>query len=97
MKIWHDNAGKGWFLKYIIVYDLHTKEKFYSICENWLSVERGDGKIERNLIFVPEKEFKKLKRQNESFMDKFSDLHLWYSVYSKPICLRQAKLIYSFK
>jgi polycystin 1L2 len=89
MKIWHDNSGKGdnasWFLKYIIIYELHTKEKFYSICENWLAVEKGDGKIERNLIFVPEKKFKELKRQHESFMDKLSDLHLWYSVYSKPI------------
>jgi len=89
MKIWHDNSGCGdnasWYLKYIIVYDLQTKEKFFSICENWLATEYGDGKIERNLNFVSEKEFKKLKRHNERLMDKCSDLHLWYSVFSKPI------------
>jgi hypothetical protein len=89
MKIWHDNSGSGddasWFLKYIIVYDLQTKEKLYSIFEQWLAAEKGDGKIERNLNFIPKKEFKRIKRQNEKFFDKFSDLHLWYSVFNKPI------------
>ncbi len=89
MKIWHDNSGSrddaSWYLKYVIVYDLQTKEKFFSICENWLATEYGDGKIERNLNFVTEKEFNKLKRQYERLMDKCSDLHLWYSVFSKPI------------
>jgi len=89
MKIWHDNSGSGdyasWYLKYIIVYDLQTKEKFFCFCENWLATEYGGGKIERNLNFVSENEFKEIKRQNERIMDKFSDLHLWYSVYSKPI------------
>jgi hypothetical protein len=89
MKIWHDNSGNGenssWFLKYIIVYDLQTKDKFFSICERWLSSQNGDGKIERNLIFVQESEFKELKRKNERFIDTFSDLHLWYSVLKKPI------------
>jgi len=89
MKIWHDNSGKGenssWLLKHIIVYDLQTKEKFYSFCENWFAVNKGDGKIERNLIFVQESEFKELKRKNERLIEKFSDLHLWYSVFKKPI------------
>jgi len=89
MKIWHDNSGRrddaSWYLKYIIVYDLQTKEKFFSICENWFAVEKGDGKIERNLNFVSKEEFKEIKRQNERLLDKFSDLHLWYSVFNKPI------------
>ena len=67
------------------MYDLPAKVKFFSICENWLASEKGDGKIERNLNFVSQNEFKKLKRQNESVMDKCSDLHLWYSVFNKPI------------
>jgi polycystin 1L2 len=89
MKIWHDNSGKGenasWFLKNIIVYDLQTKEKFYSICDNWLAVEKGDGKIEKNLIFVQKSEFKEINRKNEIFIEIFSDFHLWYSVFKKPI------------
>ena len=89
MKIWHDNSGyednASWFMKYIIVYDLKTKEKFYFVCEQWLAAEKGDGKIERNLITLHENEFKELKRKNQVLTDKFSDLHLWYSVFNKPI------------
>ncbi|CAF1472733.1 unnamed protein product [Adineta steineri] len=36
IRIWHDNTGKGssssWFLKYLIIRDLQTMEKFYFIC-----------------------------------------------------------------
>jgi hypothetical protein len=89
MKIWHDNSGyednASWFMKYIIVYDLETKDKFYFVCEQWLAAERGDGKIERNLISIHENEFKELKGKNQVLTDKFSDLHLWYSVFKKPI------------
>ena len=89
MKIWRDNSGKedkdSWFLKYIIVFDLKAKVKYFSICENWLARQKGDGKIERNLIFVPESEFQELKIKNERFIETFSDFHLWYSVFKKPI------------
>ena len=89
MKIWHDNSGcedkASWFLKYIIVNDLQTKEKFYFVCEQWLAAEKGDGKIERNLTSVPENEFKESIRKNEKLIEKFADLHLWYSVFKKPI------------
>ena len=49
LRIWHDNSGKGssssWFLKYVIIRDLQTMEKSYFICQQWLSVEGGDGKV----------------------------------------------------
>ncbi len=64
---------------------MQTKEKFYTICENWLAVEKGDGKIERNLVFIPEYEFKQLKMKNETVKEKLSDFHLWYSVFNRPI------------
>lgn len=89
LTIWHDNSGTdenaSWFLKYIIVYDLQTKEKFYTICENWLAVEKGDGKIERSLVFRPQYEFKQLKMKNETIKEKLADIHLWYSVFNRPI------------
>ncbi len=54
MKIWHDNSGRdnmaSWFLKYIIIRDLQTQEKFYFLCENWLAVEKGDGKLYKELL-----------------------------------------------
>ncbi len=49
IRIWHDNTGPGssssWFLKYIIVRDLQTMEKFHFICQRWFAVEKEDQKV----------------------------------------------------
>jgi hypothetical protein len=49
IRIWHDNTGQGssssWFLKYLIIRDLQTMEKFHFICQRWLAVEKDDGKV----------------------------------------------------
>jgi polycystin 1L2 len=49
MRIWHDNTGEGalasWFLKYIVVRDLQTLEKFHFISQRWLAVEKDDGLV----------------------------------------------------
>ncbi|CAF1691911.1 unnamed protein product, partial [Adineta ricciae] len=53
LRIWHDNSGQGdsasWFLKYVIVRDLQTMDKFYFISQRWFAVEKDDGKIERTI------------------------------------------------
>jgi polycystin 1L2 len=47
--IWHDNSGEdssaSWFLKYIIILDLQTMDKFYFIAQQWFAVEKDDGKV----------------------------------------------------
>ena len=57
IRVWHDNSGKGasasWFLKYIIVRDLQTMQKFYFICQNWLAVEKGNGAVSSSLPSLP--------------------------------------------
>jgi hypothetical protein len=49
IRIWHDNTGEGtsasWFVKYILVRDLQTMEKFHFICRRWFAVEKDDGKV----------------------------------------------------
>jgi len=49
IRIWHDNTGQGssssWFLKYIIIRDLQTMEKFHFISQQWFAVEKDDGKV----------------------------------------------------
>jgi hypothetical protein len=49
LRVWHDNTGRGssasWFLKYIIVRDLQTMERFHFICQRWLAVEKDDGTV----------------------------------------------------
>ncbi len=49
IRIWHDNSGAGasasWFLKYLIIRDLQTMEKWYFIGQQWFAVEKGDGRV----------------------------------------------------
>jgi len=90
MKIWHENSGKGdkasWFLKYIIIKDLQTREKFYFICQKWLAVEKGDGKLERGLFVASEWQKNEIKylleKQSRHYL---TDNHLWMSVFYRPI------------
>ena len=90
LKIWHDNSGNGdkasWFLKYIIVRDMQTREKFYFLCNNWLAVEHGDGKLKRGLFIALEKQKTELKylleKQAKTYL---TDNHLWLSVFTKPV------------
>ncbi len=90
MRIWHDNSGSGddasWFLKYIIVHDLQTRQKFYFICDDWLGVEKSDCKIERELFVAcePQKtELKYLLKKNAQHNIK--DLHVWLSIFNRPM------------
>ena len=90
MRIWHDNSGLGddasWFLKYIIVHDLQTRQKFYFICDDWLAVEKSDGKIERELFVAcePQKtELKYLLKKNAQHNIK--DSHVWLSIFNRPM------------
>ncbi|CAF1454324.1 unnamed protein product [Rotaria sp. Silwood1] len=89
IRIWHDNTGHGvsasWFLKYIIVRDLQTMEKFYFICQQWFAVEKEDGRIERILPIAGE-----LQKQEFSYVlskqvyYSVSEGHLWFSIFSRP-------------
>jgi hypothetical protein len=55
IRIWHDNSGKGssssWFLKYLIIRDLQTMEKFHFICQKWFAVEKDDEKVCLDFLF----------------------------------------------
>lgn len=87
-KIYQDNSGKSeasssWYLKYAVITDLQTNEKYYFICEKWLDV--STGQIEQNIPVSTDEKLKNfgylLKRQTK---DKLSDEHLWFSLISKP-------------
>ena len=66
--------------------DLQTKEKFYFLCNNWLALEYGDGKIERRLFVASDKDKTKLeyliKKQATTYL---YDNHMWLSIFKKPI------------
>ncbi|KAI3380764.1 hypothetical protein SNEBB_003260 [Seison nebaliae] len=89
LRIWHDNSGKGkyasWYLKYVLVNDLQTNEKFYFVCQRWLGVEKEDGLIDRILPVANEAqrtEFSLLFTKKAS--RSMSDGHLWFSVFARP-------------
>ncbi|CAF0940715.1 unnamed protein product [Adineta steineri] len=89
IRIWHDNTGEGssasWFLKYIIVRDLQSMDKFYFICQQWLAVEKDDGRIERILPIASEAEKQKFSYVlSKKAYHSVSDGHLWFSIFSRP-------------
>jgi polycystin 1L2 len=90
MKIWHDNSGKGdnasWYLKHIIVNDLQTNEKYYFICEQWMAVEKEDGKLERELFVACEPQRTEIKYLIQKQAQKsLTDSHLWLSIFNRPV------------
>lgn len=90
MKIWHDNSGStsnksSWFLKFIIVHDIQTREQFYFICNQWLSVDSDDGRLDRLLPVCGEKQKTELRYLiNKQTKQSLSDEHLWLSVLARP-------------
>ena len=89
MRVWHDNSGKSnmasWYLKFIIVHDLQTKEKFVFICEKWLALEKDDGKVSRSLVVANQKQKSQFKYLiSKETKQKLSDGHLWLSVFIRP-------------
>jgi len=91
IKIWHDNTGRtpneaSWYLRYVIVHDLQTREYFYFVCDQWLALDKGDGLIERNLIIASEKDKRRFKYLlSKETKNKFKDDHLWFSVFARPV------------
>ena len=90
MRIWHDNNGQdddaSWYLKYIIVHDLQTRQKSFFICEDWLAVEKSDGKLERELFVACEPQ----KTELNYFLQKeakhnINDSHVWLSIFNRPV------------
>ena len=89
LRIWHDNSGKSeyasWYLKYIIVHDLQTREQTYFFCQKWFAVELEDGLIDRVLPAAGEAQKKDMKLLiAKQAKTKITDGHLWFSIFAKP-------------
>jgi hypothetical protein len=91
IRIWHVNSGKdsqisAWFLKYIIVHDLQTREKSYFICDQWLAIDKDDCLIERLLpISLQEQKTQFEYLLAKQTKQKLSDGHLWFSIFVRPV------------
>ena len=86
LRICNEMNGGSWFLKFIIVHDLQTRDKSYFICNNWLSIDKEDCLNERILPIALDKqktEFKYLFEKETKY--KLNDSHLWLSILTKPL------------
>ena len=91
IRIWHDNLGidsqrSAWFLKYVIIHDLQTRDKSYFICDKWLAIDKEDGLVERLLPISLEEQKTKFKYLlAKQTKQKLSDGHLWFSIFARPV------------
>ena len=104
IRIWHDNSSHGgsasWFLKYLIIRDLQTMEKFHFISQQWFAVEKDDGKVRRHFHIFDSSPLIQIERVlpvageiekgefsyilSKQTYQTISDSHLWFSIFSRP-------------
>ncbi|XP_078661576.1 polycystin-1-like protein 2 [Branchiostoma floridae x Branchiostoma belcheri] len=85
--IWHDNTGPcpSWFLDKIILQDLSDGKKYSFLCQRWLAVEEGDGRVDCLLSSATDEQLSTLRHVFGSQTSKaFKDGHLWASVLGRP-------------
>ncbi|XP_055951462.1 uncharacterized protein LOC129987514 [Argiope bruennichi] len=81
LEVWHNNHGPSpsWYLKEIIIKDLKTGFSYDFECYKWLSAEKGDGQIERELTLLERKpSFCSIFW--DSFVNLIHDFNMWNSV-----------------
>ncbi|XP_077977617.1 polycystin-1-like protein 2 [Glandiceps talaboti] len=89
LRIWHDSSGIGdyasWYLQHVTIRDLQTGKRYYFICENWLSLTEGDGKIARSLgVSVTEAAVKFKTLFGRKSLEGLTDEHIWFSMFQRP-------------
>ncbi|XP_048586754.1 uncharacterized protein LOC5520731 isoform X2 [Nematostella vectensis] len=87
IKVWHDNSGRhpAWYLRQVVIRDVQSDHKWFFVCNKWLALEKGDGRIDKVFYASSEEEI-------NSFKNKFynraatglGDGHLWMSVVTRP-------------
>lgn len=56
------------------------------MCNRWLALEKEDGKIERLLMLATDLQLKQLRYLlAKEAKQKFTDGHLWFSVFTRPV------------
>lgn len=57
MRLWHDNSGKGkfggWYVNYVVVRDVQTKQRYQFVINQWLAVEEDDGQVSASFVLSP--------------------------------------------
>ncbi|XP_016288259.2 glycine cleavage system H protein, mitochondrial isoform X1 [Monodelphis domestica] len=86
IRLWHDNSGDrpSWYVNRISVHDLTLDQKWYFLCNSWLSIDVGDCVLDRRFPVATEQD---MKQFSHLFFMKtsvgFQDGHIWYSIFSR--------------
>ena len=90
LRIWTDSSGLGemsaWYLMSVKVTDIQTDQSTDFIVDQWLAVDRGT--FEDDVTVPSFKAGEELTRDyllKSAINHKFSDDHVWWSVFSRPI------------
>ena len=68
-----------------MIQDPQTDQRWWFVCDDWLPVDEGDGKIERILYPASKKDLTKFNVLFTSEVRKnLTDGHIWFSVVARP-------------
>ncbi|CAH2324536.1 polycystic kidney disease 1-like 2 [Pelobates cultripes] len=86
IRLWHDNSGDkpSWYVNRVLVHDMEMDQKWYVLCNSWLSIEVGDCVLDKVFTIATEEDMKQFS--NLFFMKTskgFRDGHIWYSVFNR--------------
>ncbi|KAM6253162.1 polycystin-1-like protein 3 [Porphyrio hochstetteri] len=86
IRLWHDNSGDSpsWYVNRVLVHDLAWDQKWYFLCNSWLSIDIGECVLDKVFPVATEQDMKQFS--NLFFMKTskgFQDGHIWYSVFSR--------------
>ncbi|KAM4833715.1 polycystin-1-like protein 2 [Thomomys bottae] len=86
LRLWHDNSGDqpSWYVSQVLVYDPVVDQKWYFLCNSWLSIDIGDCVLDKVFPVATEQDRKQF---SHLFFTKtsvgFQEGHIWYSIFSR--------------
>ncbi|XP_035699127.1 polycystic kidney disease protein 1-like 2 [Branchiostoma floridae] len=87
LQIWHDNQGgddRAWKLDKVIVRDLQSEDTNSFLCNHWLSLDRGDSRINRILPASTEHDLSSFHLFTTKATGDFRNEHIWLSTLFCP-------------
>ncbi|CAN0348536.1 unnamed protein product [Lampetra fluviatilis] len=90
LRIWldtspDDDRDRSWFLNEVVLFDIQTNEQFYFVCNNWLAVDQGDGRVCRDITMSDHQTVFDSNRLFSSTMkSNYAEGHLWSSIFFRP-------------
>ncbi|KFV03612.1 Polycystic kidney disease and receptor for egg jelly-related protein, partial [Tauraco erythrolophus] len=85
LRVWHNNKGSSpsWFLSRAKVENMSTRKTWFFMCRKWLSLEKGDGLLERTFsVTDPKTPLLRIDYFLINLAYSLTERHLWLSVFA---------------